>query len=452
MDDQHRFDYLGCAGADFVRTPNIDALAARGMRFTHCTVNSPICAPSRISLATGLMAHRVAPFDNDSYLSYRVPTYYQQLRNHGYRVGCVGKLDLGKPDGYNGRYGDRPASYSWGFTHPEETEGKMHAARADNPRGPYGFFLQERGLYKTFSEDYLNRFVRGRERDYANRWIETGSGDSPLPTDAFEDVYIGQRAVQWIENIPDDFPWHYFVSFVGPHDPFDPPTEYADRWRNAPMPPAIDDNVNGRPAWIRRHSTSRDPANTAMVRRQYCALIELIDDQIGQILAALERRGMMENTIIIFASDHGEMLGDHGMYQKSVAYEQALRVPLIIAGPDIPTDVESDALVELFDINPTICDLAGAAQLENIDAQSLLPLLQGKTREHRDATVSSMCNFRAIRTREHKFIESYNDRNELYDLENDPDELHNLIDQQPVVARTLRQQLAQRMKAGKWLR
>ena len=100
MDDQHRFDYLGCAGADFVRTPNIDALAQRGMRFTNCMVNSPVCAPSRISLATGLMAHRVAPFDNDSYLSHRAPTYYQRLRDYGYRVGCVGKPDLGKPDRY----------------------------------------------------------------------------------------------------------------------------------------------------------------------------------------------------------------------------------------------------------------------------------------------------------------------------------------------------------------
>ena len=98
LDDQHRFDYLGCAGADFVRTPNIDALAARGLRFTNCTVNSPVCAPSRIALASGLMAHRVAPFDNESYLSNKTPTYYQRLRDHGYYVGCVGKLDLGKPD------------------------------------------------------------------------------------------------------------------------------------------------------------------------------------------------------------------------------------------------------------------------------------------------------------------------------------------------------------------
>lgn len=452
MDDQHRFDYLGCAGADFVRTPNIDALAARGMRFTHCTVNSPICAPSRISLASGLMAHRVAPFDNASYLSRSIPTYYQRLRDNGYYVGCVGKLDLGKPDKYNGRNGERPANYGWGFTHPHEAEGKMHAARFGEPQGPYGFMLQERGLYKTFSDDYVDRFVSGRGGDSAHRWIETHSHDSPLPTDAFEDTYIGQHAVRWIENVPDDFPWHYFVSFVGPHDPFDPPTEYAERWRDAEMPSAIPYDVSNRPNWIVKKSAERDSENTDMVRRQYCALIELIDDQIGQILDALERRGMMENTIIIFASDHGEMLGDHGMYQKGVAYEQALRVPLIVAGPSIPEGKNSDALIELFDLNPTICEMADVKPQENIDARSILPLLRGETTEHRQATISSMHNFRSIRTRTHKFVQSYNDHNELYDLVNDPDEMRNIVDEKPELAQVLRQQLASRMKEGKWLR
>ena len=452
MDDQHRFDYLGCAGAEFVRTPNIDRLAARGMRFENCMVNSPICAPSRIALATGMMAHRVAPFDNASFLSKQVPTYYQRLRDHGYRVGCVGKLDLGKPDGYNGRYGDRPAVFGWGFTHPEEVEGKMHAGRSPEPRGPYGFFLKERGLYNAFSEDYLNRFVRGREADFASRWVETGSGDSVLPTDAFEDTYIGQRAVQWIDNVPDDFPWHYFVSFVGPHDPFDPPTEYADRWREAEMPAAVPYDPTDKPTWIQQRSVPRDAANTDMVRRQYCALIELIDHQIGLILDSLEKRGMMENTIIIFASDHGEMLGDQGMYQKSVAYEPSLHVPLIVAGPGIALGVTSDALVELIDLNPTICELAGLPAQENIDALSVVPVLGAEQTTHRTDTVCSMANFRAIRTATHKYIENYNDQNELYDLVNDPQEQRNILGDNQALAGKMRQRLATRMNEGKWLR
>src|SRR5689334_2809485 len=123
MADQHRHDYLGCAGAEFVRTPHIDSLAARGVRFRYCCTNAPVCAPARIGLATGLQPSRLGALDNQCFLPPGVPTFYQRLRDGGYRVGCVGKLDLAKPDPYNGRYGDRPAVFAWGFTHPEECEG-----------------------------------------------------------------------------------------------------------------------------------------------------------------------------------------------------------------------------------------------------------------------------------------------------------------------------------------
>ncbi|MEM7533756.1 MAG: sulfatase-like hydrolase/transferase [Chloroflexota bacterium] len=455
MDDQHRFDFLGVAGADFVKTPNIDRLAARGMYFPNCTVNSPVCAPSRIALATGLQAQRVAPRDNQSFLSHTQTTYYQRLRDHDYYVGCAGKLDLGKPDGYNGVNGDRPATYRWGFTHPIEIEGKMHAARLGSPRGPYGHYLQEQGLFEAFCKDYYDRFLNPESRGVgrATSWVETGSHDSVLPTEAFSDTYIGRRAIQWLEEIPDDFPWHFFINFVGPHDPFDPPTEYADKYRNAEMPAAIDCAPDGKPAWIQAKYKERDPKNTAMVRRQYCAMIELIDDYIGYILDTLEKRGMMENTIIVFSSDHGEMLGDHGLYQKNLPYESALRVPLIIAGPGIQEGVVSDALVELIDLNPTICELAGLPEQPYLDAKSLVPVLQGASGfSHRDDTVSSLENMRLLRTRTHKYVNHINDRNELYDLENDPNETVNLIDQEPELVEELKQRLNERMYEGKWLR
>ncbi|MHC4917604.1 MAG: sulfatase-like hydrolase/transferase, partial [Planctomycetota bacterium] len=137
--DQHRHDYLGAAGADFLRTPNLDALAGRGVRFTQCCTNAPVCTPARVALASGLQPSRLGSLDNRSYLPRSTTTYYQRLRDAGYRVGCVGKLDLAKPDKYNGRFGDRPCVYGWGFTHPEEVEGKMHAGQNPEPQGPYGF-------------------------------------------------------------------------------------------------------------------------------------------------------------------------------------------------------------------------------------------------------------------------------------------------------------------------
>ncbi|MGC9346591.1 MAG: sulfatase family protein, partial [Anaerolineae bacterium] len=409
MSDQHRWDYFGAAGAAFVRTPNLDRIAERGVRFTQCTTNSPVCAPARIGLATGLQPVRLGALDNSAYLPNSASTYYQRLRDDGYRVGCVGKLDLAKPDGYNGRYGDRPCVYAWGFTHPEECEGKMHAGRSPTPRGPYGFYLQERGLYQAFHEDYAARAAGG--------WVKDAARDSVLPTDAFEDAYIGRRAAEWIETIPDDFPWHYFVSFVGPHNPFDPPTEYAERYRDAPMPPAIDDTMEGKPGAVKKKTRGLTPEQVAVTRRQYCAAIELIDDQIGRMIEALEARGMLDNTYIVYSADHGEMLGDHGLYTKSVPYEAALRVPLLIAGPGIEGGRVSDALVELIDVNPTICDLAGLPTQSGIDARSLASILRAQSTAHRTETVSAIRHFRCIRTERYKYIQNYNALDELYDLE-----------------------------------
>ena len=446
MDDQHRFDFLGCAGADFVHTPNIDALAARGVRFSTCTTTSPICSPSRMALATGLTPSRIGATDNHTFLPARIPTYYQAFRDNGYRTGVVGKLDLGKPDKYNGRYGDRPRVFGWGFTHPEETEGKCHGGSSPTPIGPYTHYLDELGLLQDFHADYRRRNKQG------NIATAAGCSDSILPTEAFEDSYIGRRATRWIENIPDDFPWYLKVSFVGPHDPFDPPTEYADKYRNADVPRPIGDSLDGKPEWVKRRRFDVSEEEILVTRRQYCAEVELIDDQIGRIMQALKNRGMDENTYIVFTSDHGEMLGDHWMYTKHVDYEQSLRVPLIVAGPDIEPGRQSDALVEMMDSHATLCDLVGIDGPQAVDARSFAGILRGAQTEHRAETVAVECNHRCIRTEQWKLIESQNDVTELYDLVTDSQELNNVADQNPDVVKELAGRLRRRFQEGTNLR
>jgi choline-sulfatase len=442
--DQHRHDYLGASGAGFMRTPNLDALAARGVRFTQCCTNAPVCTPARVGLATGLQPARLGSLDNRSYLPRSATTYYQRLRDAGYRVGCVGKLDLAKPDKYNGRCGDRPCVFGWGFTHPEEVEGKMHAGANPTPQGPYGLLLQEKGLYAKFHEDYAARSARG--------WRIGASHDSVLPTEYFADSYIGRRSAEWIESIPDDFPWHLFVSFVGPHDPFDPPTEYADRYRDAAVPEPVSDEMTGKPRWVAGRREPGTAEQVAETRRQYCASTELIDAEVGRILDALERRGMAGNTFVIYSSDHGEMLGDHGLYHKSCAYEAALRVPLICAGPGIAAGGTSDALVELIDVNPTICELAGLPPQERIDARSIGAVLRGESESHRSETVSALRGFRCVRSDRWKYIENYNDVDELYDLAEDPCELRSLAADQPKRCREMRALMVRRYEEGQWRR
>ncbi len=455
MADQLRHDWLGATGTNGVSTPNIDALAARGRRFTQTCTNAAICVPARTALATGRSPEQLGSLGNDAVLGLDTPTHYQHLRDHGYHVGVVGKLDLAKSASYNGRRGDRPPVFSWGFTHPLEGEGKMHAGLFPTPQGPYGFWLQEQGLYERFHVDYAQRFSgMRRRRQTGDRTIPLYAGDglfrdSVLPTEAFEDHWLGQQAASWLEHAGRDFPWYLFVSFVGPHDPFDPPTEWADRFRDAVLPapiPAAADTAGG-PASLQPWPMTSEQIATA--RRQYTAAVALIDEQVGVILSTVERLGIAGNTIVVLTADHGEMLGDHGVFQKSVAYESAMRVPLIVAGPGIEPGV-SDALIELADLGPTLCELAGLPAQADLDARSFAALLDAAGEgSHRRVAVCSEAHYIAIRSARHKVIRHFDraglelsgEPDEVYDLITDPTEQHNLDAEDPTVASAVRDEL-----------
>jgi choline-sulfatase len=184
-------------------------------------------------------------------------------------------------------------------------------------------------------------------------------------------------------------------------------------------------------------------------QRQYCAATEAIDHWVGRILDVVEARGQTDNTYIVFASDHGEMLGDHGLYTKSCPYEAALRVPLIVSGPGIEGGRTSDTPVELIDVNATICDFAGLAPQPGIDAISFRPVLEGTTDTHRTETVSAFRGFRLIRTPDHKLVENANDVDELYDLRSDPDEQNNVAEEHPAVVSRLSARMKERFREGK---
>ena len=183
MADQHRSDWMGCAGAEWVHTPHLDALAERGTRFTRAACNSPLCAPSRATLASGRRCSDIGVMNNGHLFPYDVPTYYQHLRAAGYRVGCVGKTDLHKIDHWEGVHGDRPLMQHLGFTDATETEGKMSAGQMwdDGPVCPYQHYLAKRGLLERFVEDYSHT-RKGQPTWYA--------ADSVLPAEAFHDEWI----------------------------------------------------------------------------------------------------------------------------------------------------------------------------------------------------------------------------------------------------------------------
>jgi choline-sulfatase len=442
FDDQHRYDYLGASGASWLNTPNLDRIAAWGMRFTQATTNCPACGPSRMALATGLQPVRAGVLNNGfGRAPHGLPTLYQRMRDHGYWVASSGKLHLGRT-GSPGPKGDPPGAYALGFTHPCEVEGKMSAGHVSGVTGPYTHYLQEKGLLDAFLTDYGKRI----ENDWArSNW------DSVLPAEDFQDAFIGRKATEWLRDVPVTHPWMMFVNFVGPHSPFDPPKKYADVYRDAMVPDVIPTRMEGKPGWIRDRDYGLEPDAVTEAQRQYCGAIEAIDDQVGSMLDLLEERGMMDNTYVIFSSDHGEMLGDFGLYAKFVAYEASLRVPLIVAGPGIPEGQVSEALVELIDVNPTICELAGLESQRDIDAETFAPVLRGEETDHRTETVSVIENWRCIRTRDYKLIQNYNDLFELYDLREDPNELRNVADQRPEVRDEMLGRLRERFHGSRTL-
>ncbi|MCR8632160.1 sulfatase [Paenibacillus radicis (ex Xue et al. 2023)] len=447
MVDQFRFDWMSCSGTWFVETPHIDRIAARGIRFQQAACNSPVCGPSRCSLAAGVYPHRVGNLENFINYPLEQPTYYQALRQAGYRVAVVGKTDFHKGDHFYGMNGDLPLMYHLGFTDPHQTEGKMNAAfrrsqltnfdmDPDNDNhiaGPYQFYLREHGLLTAFVEDYRLRLAKSK---VWKAW------PSPLPAEHFHDSYIGRKSCEFLEQVTSEVPWHLFVSFVGPHDPWDAPAQYVDAFLDKTFPDSIKDTLDNKPEWIKKkvkkQTEGMSEQDVNQVKRHYGAAIKLIDDWVGNMLNSLEQRGLSDNTVVIFCADHGEMMGDHGLFQKSTMDEGALRIPLIIADPRETKTGTSGALAELMDLHPTILDLAGVEYMQSrLDGKSLVPQIKFETEHHKEYQFSELNNVRMIFDGRYKFIENHNDLNELYDLQNDPHELVNIIQDCPELAKRL---------------
>jgi len=437
MADQFRLTTLDGMG-DNIATPNIKRIMNKAVVFNQACCTSPLCTPSRASLVTGKLPHRCGVMVHDASLPLDVPTYYQELRKVGYRVGVAGKTDLHKEVRYWGIHGNLPQMYHYGFTDVFETEGKMNFAwlvkdkeGKNLPQGPYQKYLNDRGVLDVISEDYIAR-LRKYPKYYAEPSVLGRAED-------FQDSFIGRAAVEWLSNVDDDVPWHYFISFAGPHNPWDPPTEELERQAGKVFPDAIQDTMEGKPEWVKKRADMQTAgmteADLQKLKRSYAASVALIDDWIGKFLDILERRQLDQNTVIIFCADHGEMLGDHGLLEKKCMYEASVRIPLVISAPWMMQRKESNALAQLMDLAPTCMELAGVDyDKTDMDARSLLPILEDREEALRTVQLSELINCQMVFDGQYKWIRNWNDMNELYDIKNDSMELHNLInDRQDVV-------------------
>ncbi|HET7559473.1 MAG TPA: sulfatase-like hydrolase/transferase, partial [Limnochordia bacterium] len=312
--------------------------------------------------------------------------------------------------------------------------GKIDAIRsgAETPLDPYMAYLHERGLAAAHVAD-----LNGR-KSYAD------TQPTPLPDDAYCDNWLAQNALDLLKAAPDDRPWHLVVNFTGPHNPMDVTQAMYDRYQGVDFPQPHASAAERDRAQSRNYPA---PEQHTQIRRNYSAMVENIDRWVGIFVAELARRGELEHTIIVFSSDHGDMLGDHALWAKTQPYQPSIGVPLIIAGPGVREGVQCDAPVSLIDLAPTFLDWAGVAVPAEMDGRSLAGLLSGERDAPRSVVRSALGAWRLAFDGRFKLVAGYRHPSEpegtdaalrLFDLARDPQETVDVATSRPDVVERLR--------------
>jgi choline-sulfatase len=412
MADQMAPAFLPIYGHGLTRAPNIESLARGGVTFDSAYCNSPLCAPSRASFMAGRLPSRTRVYDNAAEFAADIPTFAHALRLRGYRTILSGKMHFCGPDQLHG-FEERlttdiyPADFGWtpDWEHPERRPSWYHNMSS----------VAEAGVC-----------VRSNQLDFDD-----------------EAAFVAERAIFDIARAKDKRPFLLVASFTHPHDPYAVPERYWNLYRHADidMPgPAIPPDALDAHSRRLRHVCAMDaqPVSDEQARNArhaYYGAISYIDDLLGRLLAALRAASLADDTIVILTSDHGEMLGERGLWYKMSFFEGAARVPLVIAGPGRFTPRRVGASVSLVDLFPTMLDLAGGdpGTLGNsIDGRTLSPHLSGGA-GHDEAigeylAEGAIAPIVMIRRGAFKFIHSPTDPNQLYDLKRDPGERDNLAE------------------------
>ena len=445
MTDQQRWDAMGCSG-NWVDTPNLDRIASEGTRFTNCVTTSPVCIPTRLSLATGLYPHNTGVWDNMNHqMPAETPTWMQSVRDAGYRTSLFGKTHLHP---HSGDLREREGLMNaYGLDDVNEIGGPRASAKV---LSHMTVEWETKGLWDAYRADYQERFST---KPYLVR-------PSTLGFENYADVYVGQQAKRYLQNYNREEPWCCWVSFGGPHEPWDTPEPYANMYAPEEMPPAIPRQPAGdRPKGyldrlMERMNPSFESGEIGRLRANYAGNVALIDAQIGEILDAIRARGEFENTVIVHTSDHGEMNGDHGLIYKSNFLNGAVRIPLLVRTPKAsgvqtpPTGAVCENPVEWIDIGPTLVELAGGELEHRQFGKSLCPVLADSEATHRDFAISEIHGEIMLLNQEWKA--ALNTDGEVYllfNVQNDPDETHNLAGKPEVadIETALRLQILERL-------
>lgn len=426
--DTHRGDWmpyapevLSALGMEQLplRMPQIEGLMKQGVTFTRAITPSPLCAPARACLASGLRYTQAQVAGNHENYDISRKTFYSVLKEGGYRVGGVGKFDLHKATHWWGLDGWIDELGELGFTDAIDNAGKIDAiiSGKEAPRDPYMNYLYKNGWADIHLADMQDRGQRTNATD--------------LPDEAYCDNWLTRNGIQMLHEFPKDQPWFLMVNFVGPHEPWDITHRMKADWEHV--------------QFEEPNSCSLPKETWNSIRQNYAAMLENIDRNVGLLLDEVRRRGELDNTVIIYASDHGDMLGDFNKFGKCKPERGSIHIPLVISGPRIQKGVYSDALVELQDLASTMLDLAGLTMEEAKDSISIQSVLKGLGDTLRETQQSALdegpqhpSSWRVISNGKWKLIVEKLNPDRLFKLVNDPWENHNLAEEFPEIVVALK--------------
>lgn len=428
MTDQQRVDTIGAWGCQHMVTPAMDRLAREGLSFRRAYCPGATCVASRAAIFTGMYPHNTGVYAFDDWAGHR--NWVEDLADAGYWCVNIGKMHLGPiraPGGFHER-----------VVVENPTNGFLANGRDDDDWGRFLTFNgQQRPYDRHLTDAEWAKKCQGVVWDLEERF--------------HSDVYIGDVATSWIRSHRGDKPLFLQVGFTGPHEPWDPLQRHLDLYEGRAMPEPLvrAGDLEGKPpqheahkkrlrAALQSHESGIDlyapgPEDIARMRRHYYAKNTTVDEKIGEVVDALEERGYLDNSLLVFCSDHGELLGDHTLAYKWLMYEQVVNVPLIVRDsrrPELGGQETSD-LVSLMDLGPTLLEAAGLEVPTYVEGRSLRPYIEGKETDFR-AREFVYCedNYEIMMRGERYKMVFYigQQEGELYDLQVDPHEFENLWD------------------------
>ena len=413
LTDQHAPRVAGFAGDPVVRTQHLDALADRAVQFDTAICASPVCTPSRMSMMTALEPHRCAAWNNHWVIHPEHVTWPRHMAAHGYHTALIGKMHFGGRDQMQG-FGHRP----------------------------YGDLRHGLGHQPDPIEHFPSHAGAG------------AAGPTQIPESLLQDVVVTRESLAHIlelHHASPDQPWFVCASYQRPHPPYTAPGRYIRRYRGKLEPLNVPADIDNRLDPYARHIKPGETGDqltdeqTMRAREAYYASVDFVDDCMGELIDGLSDAGALDNTIIIYTSDHGDMIGQHGLWGKAIYFEPSIGVPLLIAGPGIaPQNARVADPISLMDLFPTVADLCDLPIPDNLDGVDFSALLRDP-RNAAPARAFAPSEYfqygvrvrganspletepyramRAIRTRDWKYVDIEGGDPLLFDMVNDPQEL-----------------------------